>query len=293
VQEGSKAYRLAYLAPCRVSALNTPFTTDFVFTTDFAMNPKMSNGFMPPTNRKSSICSVVLATCQGERFIGEQLDSIVSQLSPTDEIILSDDASSDGTLNAVRQRGDARIRILANRERVGYIRNFQRAIDQVRGEYVFFADQDDVWLPGKVDSICSALRKRPFAASDAIVVNEKLEQLHQSYFELREARAFSWPAIFLRPRIIGATMSCRKDYLQTLLPLPSQIPHDFWLTLNAAWDESLEIIHTPLILYRRHAAALSPTATNRSRSLAKIAAERCILATTMIHRRLRLRARKA
>jgi glycosyltransferase involved in cell wall biosynthesis len=94
-----------------------------------------------------AICSIVLATYQGERFIDEQLDSIVSQLSPNDEIILSDDASSDGTLHAVRERGDPRIRILANRERVGYVRNFQRAISQVRGEYVFFSDQDDVWLP--------------------------------------------------------------------------------------------------------------------------------------------------
>jgi glycosyltransferase involved in cell wall biosynthesis len=234
-----------------------------------------------------------LATYQGERFIDEQLDSIVSQLSPNDEIILSDDASSDGTLHAVRQRGDSRIRILANRERVGYVRNFQRAISQARGEYVFFSDQDDVWLPGKVDTICSALRKKPFAASDAIVVNEKLEELHQSYFELREAQIFSWPAIFLRPRIVGATMSCRRDYLQTLLPLPSRIPHDFWLTFNAAWDDSLEIIQTPLILYRRHAAASSPTATNHRRSLAEIAAERCILAATMINRRLRLSGRKA
>jgi glycosyltransferase involved in cell wall biosynthesis len=238
------------------------------------------------------ICSIVLATYQGERFIDEQLDSIVSQLSPNDEIILSDDASTDGTLHAVRQRGDSRIRILANRERVGYVRNFQRAITQVRGEYVFFSDQDDVWLPGKVDAICSALRRKPFAASDAIVVDENLEELYPSYFALREARSFSWPAIFLRPPIVGATMSCRKDYLQSLLPLPSGIPHDFWLTLNAAWDESLEIIHTPLILYRRHAAAFSPTATHRSRSLAKIATERCILAATMIYRRLRLSGRK-
>jgi glycosyltransferase involved in cell wall biosynthesis len=238
------------------------------------------------------LCSVVLATYQGERFIDEQLDSIVSQLSPNDEIILSDDASSDGTLHAVRQRGDSRIRILANRERVGYVRNFQRAISQVRGKYVFFSDQDDVWLPGKVDTICSALRRKPFVASDAIVVNENLEELHQSYFALRGARSFSWPAIFLRPPIVGATMSCRKDYLQSLLPFPSGIPHDFWLTLNAAWDESLEIIHTPLILYRRHAAAFSPTATHRTRSFPKIATERGILAATMIARRLRLSGQK-
>jgi Glycosyl transferase family 2 len=235
----------------------------------------------------TTLCSVVLASYQGEQFIGEQLDSIVAQLKPNDEIIVSDDASSDGTVFTVRQRHDSRIRVLENRERVGYVRNFQRAIDLVRGDYIFFSDQDDVWLPGKVSMICSALDRKPFAASDAVVVDEKLEVLHQSYFRLRRARKFSWPAIFLRPRIVGATMGCRKDYLQSLLPLPPGIPHDFWLTLNAAWDNAMEIIDTPLILYRRHSDVHSPTATGRTRSIVKIAAERGTLAATLISRRLR------
>jgi glycosyltransferase involved in cell wall biosynthesis len=236
-----------------------------------------------------TVCSVVLATYEGERFIDEQLDSIVAQLTADDEIIVSDDASSDNTVNLIRRRDDPRIHILANRERVGYVRNFGRAINQVRGEYVFFSDQDDVWLPGKVDNMCSALQKKPFVASDAVVVNERLEKLHRSYFEWRNAAIFSWQAIFLRPPIVGATMACRNDYLQSLLPLPEFVPHDFWLTFNAAWDSALEIIPTPLILYRRHAAAFSPSGTNRSRSLARIAVERCILAFAMGNRRLRLR----
>src|SRR6266852_4701470 len=108
-----------------------------------------------------TVCSVVLATFEGERFIDEQLDSIVAQLTPEDEIIVSDDASSDNTVNLVRRRDDRRIHILANRERVGYVRNFGRALKQIRGEYVFFSDQDDVWLPGKVDSMRLALQRKP------------------------------------------------------------------------------------------------------------------------------------
>jgi glycosyltransferase involved in cell wall biosynthesis len=237
-------------------------------------------------------CSVVLATYEGERFIAEQLDSIVAQLAPDDEVIVSDDASSDRTLDLIRRRGDPRIRILANRERVGYVRNFQRAIDQVRGKYIFFADQDDVWLPGKVATMCAAMQNSAVIASDAIVVNEQLETLHHSYFQWRGARAFSWKAIFLRPSIIGATMSCRCDYLQSLLPLPARVPHDFWLAFNAAWDDALQVVPTPLLLYRRHASAHSPSATDRTRSIATIATERCILACTMVSRRIRSRKRK-
>jgi glycosyltransferase involved in cell wall biosynthesis len=256
---------------------------------EYRISLSSSSSFVSTGAFPMTVCSVVLATFEGERFIDEQLDSIVAQLTPDDEIIVSDDASSDNTVNLVRRRDDPRIHILANRERVGYVRNFGRAINQIRGEYVFFSDQDDVWLPGKVDSMRLALQRKPFVASDAVVVNEKLEELHQSYFEWRKARVFSWQSIFLRPPVVGATMSCRNDYLQSLLPLPEYIPHDFWLTFNAAWDGALEIIPAPLILYRRHAAAHSPSGTNRSRSLAKIAAERCVLACTMGNRRLRLR----
>jgi glycosyltransferase involved in cell wall biosynthesis len=238
-----------------------------------------------------TVCSVVLASYDGERFINAQLDSIVAQLSPNDEIIVSDDASSDNTVSLVKGRDDRRIHVLENRERVGYVRNFERAINKVCGEYVFFSDQDDVWLPGKVDTMRSALQKKPFVASDAIVVNERLEVIYESFFEWRNASIFSWQAIFLRPLIVGATMSCRSDYLRTLLPLPAHIPHDFWLTFNAAWDDALEIIPAPLILYRRHAKAHSPSATDRTRSLARIAAERYTLAWTMSRRRLSLRLR--
>jgi glycosyltransferase involved in cell wall biosynthesis len=230
-------------------------------------------------------CSVVLAAYQGQRFIDEQLDSIVAQLGPDDEIIISDDASSDETLDVVRRRNDPRIRVLENLIRVGYAMNFQRAINEVRGQYVFFSDQDDVWLPGKVAEMRAVLASKSFAASDAIVVNERLEPMYKSYFAHRGARSFSWTSLFLKPSIIGATMSCRKDYLQSLLPLPTGIPHDFWLTLNAAWDQELAIIERPLILYRRHTAAHSPTATERTRSFATIGLERFNLARAMVSRR--------
>jgi glycosyltransferase involved in cell wall biosynthesis len=234
-------------------------------------------------------CSVVLASYEGERFIRQQIESILEQLGPDDELIVSDDASSDGTLDVVRRIGDSRIQVLANRDRVGYILNFQRAVDRVRGRYVFFSDQDDIWLPGKMQSLCSALQRKPFAASDAVVVDENLVELHASFFAWRKAATFSWQSIFLRPAVVGATMCCTAEYLRSLLPLPTGVPHDFWLSFNAAWDGALEIVPSPLILYRRHAAAFSPSGTSRKRRLTKIAAERYALAQSMAIHRLRPR----
>jgi glycosyltransferase involved in cell wall biosynthesis len=235
--------------------------------------------------------TVVLATWQGERYLGEQLDSILPQLAPEDEIVISDDASTDRTLQIVAQRRDLRIRVLANETRVGYVANFQRAIDHSRGDYVFFSDQDDVWLPHKVSTLQMAMQTNACVASDAIVVDDRLNPLHRSYFELRGARNFSRLSIYLKPRIVGATLACRREFLNRLLPFPAGIPHDFWLTFNAAFDGTLAVIPTPLILYRRHGNAFSVTATDRRRPLTTIAAERARLIGAMVRHRLMRRPR--
>jgi glycosyltransferase involved in cell wall biosynthesis len=230
--------------------------------------------------------SVVVASYNGERFIAEQLRSILAQLSPDDELIVSDDDSTDGTAERVERESDPRIRLLRSRQRVGYVRNFERGFAAARGSTIFLSDQDDVWLPGKVTEMMSALRAKACAASDAIVVGESLEQLHASYFEYRKARTFSTLEILMRPPVIGATLALRSAYLATLLPVPAGVPHDVWFSFNAAWHGELQIIRRPLILYRRHANVASPTASGNRRSIAAIVAERAHLLGAVARRRL-------
>jgi glycosyltransferase involved in cell wall biosynthesis len=231
--------------------------------------------------------SVALASYQGERFIGEQIDSILPQLAPEDEIVVSDDASTDATLSVVRERQsrDARIRILSNGTRLGYVANFQRAIEDCRGDHVYFSDQDDLWLPEKTKRMDEALASHACVASDATVVNESLETLYQSFFEWRGAEDFSYRSILMKPSIIGATLACQRSYLLELLPLPKGVPHDFWLTLNACWDHYLGIIPMPLILYRRHASVASETGRRSKRPLRAVLAERARILAAFCYRR--------
>jgi glycosyltransferase involved in cell wall biosynthesis len=230
--------------------------------------------------------SVVLAAYDGERFIDAQLDSIIPQLAHDDEVIVSDDASSDGTIRTVRRRNDPRIKVVCNSNRVGYVKNFERAISCARGEYIIFSDQDDVWLPNRITTVCSALDRKACVVSDAIVVDKDLRELHTSFFRLRQATDFSFFAIFLKPCFIGATMACRRSYLNTLMPFPPNVPHDFWITLNATWDHDLEIIMNPLILYRRHPSTASVSATALKRSLTTIFMERVRLSKALFSRRI-------
>jgi glycosyltransferase involved in cell wall biosynthesis len=230
--------------------------------------------------------SVVLAACQGERFIGEQLRSITAQLAQEDEIVVCDDLSTDATVDVVLRMQDSRIRVFANERRLGYIRNFERAISFAKGDTIYFSDQDDVWLPNKIVAMESALRLKSCVASDAIVVDEDLSLMHESYFAWRGTRGFSAAGMFLKPAIIGATLACKRTYLDTVMPFPAGVPHDFWLTVNAAWDDAFGIVTEPLILYRRHEGAVSPSGTGRRRSSRTILTERARLATALISRRL-------
>jgi glycosyltransferase involved in cell wall biosynthesis len=230
--------------------------------------------------------TVVLASYQGERFIGAQLDSILPQLSPDDEVIVSDDSSTDRTLQVVAACSDPRIRILANTTRVGYVENFGRALAQARGQVILFSDQDDVWLPNKISALDAALRRAACVASDAVIVDEDLRVLQPSYFAWRRTPGFSPLSIYLKPPIVGATLACRSAYLKAMLPLPRRVPHDFWLTLNAALDRELHVLQVPLILYRRHADAHSVSGVARKRRKDVILAERARMLAAIIARRM-------
>ena len=102
--------------------------------------------------------SVCIATYNGARYIGEQLASILKQLSAEDEVVVSDDGSTDGTLDIVRSFNDRRIRIVDGPRRHSPTLNFEWALRNAKGEYIFLADQDDVWLPDKLKAATDMLR---------------------------------------------------------------------------------------------------------------------------------------
>jgi glycosyltransferase involved in cell wall biosynthesis len=226
--------------------------------------------------------SVILASCNGAKFIQAQLDSVLVQLGEEDEVVISDDASTDATLDIVRACGDSRVRLISQPERLGYVRNFERAARAARGAVIFFCDQDDVWLPRKVESSLAALQSAHCVASDAIVVDEHLHVTNNSYFAVRRVWGFSALAILLRPPIVGATMACRRDFLQLLLPFPAHVPHDFWVTFNAALRRKLVVLPEPTILFRRHGSVASLSTAARRRALSAILLERFALLRAML-----------
>ncbi|OJG79209.1 alpha-L-Rha alpha-1,3-L-rhamnosyltransferase [Enterococcus ratti] len=195
-----------------------------------------------------------MATFNGERYLSEQLDSILNQLSMDDELVISDDGSKDGTRKIIKEyaQQDNRIK-LTEGPRKGLIANFSHAIKQSSGDIVFLADQDDIWLPNKVARVTTYFEENPnqlVVVSDLVVVDSHLNEIHPSYFKYRRSRE-GWLNNLIRSHYIGAGMAFRSSLKKTIIPIPDKVPmHDMWIGMLGG--NHVGFIREPLTLYRRH-----------------------------------------
>lgn len=202
--------------------------------------------------------SVCIATYNGARYIGEQLASILKQLSAEDEVVVSDDGSTDGTLDIVRSLNDRRIRIVDGPRRHSPTLNFEWALRNAKGEYVFLADQDDVWLEGKVRRCMEELQKCDCVVSDAKVTDSCLNTTSESLFQLMHVRRGRLSNLLWRNGYTGCCMAFKREVLSKALPFPTDIPmHDIWIGNVAAFCGRLRFIDDRLLLFRRHNATAS------------------------------------
>jgi len=203
--------------------------------------------------------SVCMATYNGEKYIKEQLESILYQLSEKDEVIISDDHSTDDTLHVISLLKDNRIKVFTNEKEKGYTRNFENALEKSSGEIIFLADQDDIWTPNKIDVSLKYLGDNDFVVSNCKIVDTNLNILNKSHFELRRVKQGFLHNLLLT-RYIGACMAFRREVLLKSLPFPentSLAAHDYWICLVAELYFKVILIEEPLVLYRRHDANAS------------------------------------
>ncbi|MFH5835240.1 glycosyltransferase [Proteiniclasticum sp. C24MP] len=203
--------------------------------------------------------SVCIATYNGEKFIKEQIDSIILQLSDIDEIIISDDHSDDSTIEIIRSYNDPRIKIFYNKKQRGFTNNFANALSEAKGEYIFLADQDDVWLENKVSITLEKLGKYDFVISDADTVDASLNVINSSRFEEYNIKN-GFVRNLIKTRYLGCCMAFNRRVLKSLFPFPENVeycPHDLWITLISEYYFKCEVIDKPLILYRRHQTNVS------------------------------------
>jgi len=221
--------------------------------------------------------SVCMATYNGESYIKEQIQSILPQLKDGDELIVSDDGSTDNTLEIVFSFESLKIRVLQGPQN-GLIKNFENAINAAKGDYIFLCDQDDIWLENKVNVFKTAFENgADLIVSDCRVVDANAKIINESFFSLRNSRLGFLPNL-LRNGFLGCCMAFKAELKPKILPFPKNIPmHDWWIGLVASLYGEVVFINQPLILYRRHGNNASPTGDKSSFSLMTQAAHRLSL----------------
>ncbi|MGL4347430.1 MAG: glycosyltransferase family 2 protein [Chitinophagaceae bacterium] len=210
--------------------------------------------------------SVCIATYNGEKYIKEQLDSILYQIGEDSEVIISDDGSTDKTLDIIREYSDDRIKIFINQGRKGYTKNFENALKHSTGDYIFLSDQDDVWLPNKVDIILKNIQENQLILTDAWICDDNLNSIKK----LSEWRRYKSGYIdnLYKGVYVGCTMAFNRNMLSFFLPIPNNIiGHDVWFGLLAELKYSIRYIDVPLIYYRRHNQTFSTSGTKSKNSL--------------------------
>lgn len=198
--------------------------------------------------------SVCMASYNGQKYIEEQVFSILEQLGENDELIVSDDGSSDNTLEILSSIEDSRLKVIINEKEQGYTKNFENALQNASGDYFFLSDQDDIWLNNKLNVMLEELRSSNFVMCNGKIVNKDLIYSGVNHFEKFKVKT-GFVRNFLKTRYVGAFMAFDKEVYNKILPFPNNqylAPHDYWITCIVEMGFKVTLINEPLMLYRRH-----------------------------------------
>ncbi|WP_052742446.1 glycosyltransferase family 2 protein [Sphingomonas sp. Ag1] len=222
---------------------------------------------MPAAGPAQGGVSILVATYNGARYLADQMDSILAQVAPDDEVIVVDDGSSDTTF-AMLSDYAARfpcVTALRNDRNMGVRKTFERLLGLSTRNIVFLSDQDDIWIEGRKARMIEALQQGGCVAvlANSLVMTD--EGIGRSFFpEGHRPDVGSVARTFVRNPFIGCCMAFRREVLAVALPFPASISmHDWWIGTCAMAIGEVRYVAAPSLLYRRHGANQS-SSTRRS-----------------------------
>ena len=237
--------------------------------------------------------SVCMATYNGEKYLRQQIDSILSQLGNDDELIISDDGSTDGTLVLIKEINDDRIKLYNHlsafpkkkklldlhtiNHYISY--NFLNSLNKAKGDYIFLSDQDDIWYATKIKISMDALKKSDMIMSNFSIIDQNGNILTERF---RNGKPFKDDFILnaLNPHFTGCVMAFKREILRYVFPFPKDIScgHDNWIGTCFTKFGKIMYIDEPLLYHRLHDINNSPLCRKSPNNIAqKINLRMCLL----------------
>lgn len=203
------------------------------------------------------LVSVAMATYNGAAFLKEQLDSIYAQTYKNIEVIVCDDCSHDDTVKILQEYQEKfGLKYCINDTRLGFVKNFEKAIRQCKGDFIALCDQDDIWLPEKIEVLLSLINGKQLICSDLILMNSDKDITDYSLYNhtcLQFYNENQFKYLVHSNFVVGCTALFTKELKKHILPFPQDIPyHDWWIALVAAAKGGIVFCPKPLVQYRYH-----------------------------------------
>lgn len=215
--------------------------------------------------------SIAMATYNGSKYILEQLNSFAAQTRLPDELIICDDCSVDNTIEIIEEfklTSPFSITLFQNETNLGYVKNYEKVLRLCEGEIIFLSDQDDVWFEDKL-AVCESLflinLDSLIVINDAVICDENL--FPSQYTKIGQTLKLG---LNISNFITGCCCALRKELLEVVLPIPSEIAHDEWINRFGNVFEARIVCHTPLQYYRRHDENTSSYITSSLVKISKI-----------------------
>ena len=205
--------------------------------------------------------SVALATYNGERYLREQLDSVLAQTGVEIEIVAVDDGSTDATVAILDDyaRRDARFKVYANPRNLGVGPTFERAMSLASGELIAPCDQDDTWHVEKLARLAGTIGTCDLAYCDSLFVDAGGNSMNERISDRMPMMHGCHPMAFtLRNSVSGHASLLRRSLFEVARPFPPAMYYDWWLALCAAARHGIAYLDEPLVQFRRHAGTVSP-----------------------------------
>lgn len=215
--------------------------------------------------------SVCMATYNGEKYIKQQLDSILPQLAENDEIVISDNDSTDNTIDIIKSYNDNRIKLLSykcDRTKLknklkrdkNITNNFENSLKECKGDVIFFSDQDDIWFPNKVIDQLPLLEKYDLVMSNATLIDGNGNITRKQLYDKNPLRRG-----LLSFRARGCLSAVTRELVEVSLPFPkTAFSHDLWLTTLAEYRHSYYFLNKQLVYHRRGIGNASFDVTQKS-----------------------------
>ena len=220
----------------------------------------------------NNLISIAMCTYNGERFLNEQISSILEQTYRNFELVIVDDNSKDNTINIIKeyQSKDNRIKLFQNNKNIGFLKNFEKAISLCRGDFIALSDQDDVWKKNKLEIFLKNINDNMLIYSDAILIDEYSKeigsQLIRPNHNLVQGKCNK--AFIFYNCVSGNTLMFRRELVCNIVPIPKNIIfHDIWIAFLASTYGTITFTDESLTYYRRYNEQITNNAKKDYKSI--------------------------